>query len=492
MSKSKARRPAAQAVQTKRILVVEDNPVTRKSVRLTLQVEGYEVMEAEDGAGAVAQLRRQTADLVLLDLLLPDIHGAELIKQLRGLPGAKDIPILAFSGLVSRIEEARMADAGFTDFLLKPVEPSRLVRVVASFLVPQSSAIDQPGKGKRVLLVDDDPVQLKMLRLQFEHVGFEVETADHGVTALQQARRRPPQVVVTDLLMPHLDGFDLCVEMRRDPGLRELPIVVHSANYVEAADQDLAQRMGASAYVFRDDGFDALLTATLDSLSRPVPAPMAISPELERERYKRIVRQLERQTSLHVASVQRNIVQSAILHELGLLAEMLAKRKDLESTLDELLAYCLDGAGLSKGVLYLAEADAGLALRAQYGCLPCVEEARSFFGAPDLFRQALRSGDTVILPSAGIDAAQAESFLAQAQAHSALIIPVHAGDQALAVLLLLSMHRDLMEHRIGLPSAAPWRRRSVSRWRCRAPFSAWLSRNSATGPCSKPPTTRSW
>lgn len=86
------------------IMVVDDNPITRKSVRLALQRENYRVAEASDGAAAFAQMHAETPDLVLLDLLLPDIHGADLIVQLRALPGGSDIPILAFSGFVSKMK----------------------------------------------------------------------------------------------------------------------------------------------------------------------------------------------------------------------------------------------------------------------------------------------------------------------------------------------------------------------------------------------------
>ncbi|MBI3563531.1 MAG: EAL domain-containing protein [Gammaproteobacteria bacterium] len=428
------------------IMVVEDNPITRKSVRLALQAEGYRVTEAEDGRRALEQMHAQPPDLVLLDLLLPDIHGADLVLQLRALPGGSDIPILAFSGFVSKMEEARVAGAGFTDFLLKPVEPSRLVQTVASFLASRNGADPAPGANRRLLLVDDDPVQLKLLRLQFEHAGFDVHIAHHGAEALLMLQAEPPDLVVSDVLMPHLDGFELCLALRQEPRLRNLPLVMVSANYLEEADQQLGARVGASAFVYREQGFDTLLQAVLESLERPVPVATASVQQLETERHAQIVRQLERQVSLHAACAQRNVVQSAILHELGLIAETLAKRKDLESALDEILAYCLDGAGLSKGALYLTVADAPLTLSAQYGCATILEATRGFFGIPHIFQRALQTGDSLMIPSADVSVTQGEKLLDLAQAKSALIIPVRSGEEDLAVLLLLSLHSDLLEN----------------------------------------------
>ena len=436
---------ASNSAPSALIMVVEDNPITRKSVRLALTAEGYRVAEAEDGQTALTQMHKQAPDLVLLDLLLPDIHGADLIFQLRALPGGADIPILAFSGFVSKMEEARIAGAGFTDFLLKPVEPSRLVATVASFLAPRSQPQAILGPKRRLLLADDDPVQLKLLRLQFDHAGFRVEVAHHGAEALAMARREPPDLIITDVLMPHLDGFDLCLEVRNDAQLRNIPIILVSANYLEAEDQMLGLRVGASAFHYRDQGFEVLLKATQDSLTRPVPVTSTNAQELKTERHAQIVRQLERQVSLHAASAQRNVIQSAILHELSLIAETLSKRKDLESALDEILAYCLDGAGLSKGVLYLTEAGAPLTLRAQYGCSNTLEMAKSFFGVPHIFQRVLKTDASLMIPSAEVELTQGERFLDRTQAKSALIIPVRSGEKDIAVLLLLSMHRDLLE-----------------------------------------------
>jgi CheY-like chemotaxis protein len=83
-----------------RILVVEDNPITRKLLRVTLQSAGYAVSEAADGAAAVARAAEAMPDLVLLDLLLPDLEGDAVLRRLRALPGGDGLPVLALSGFL--------------------------------------------------------------------------------------------------------------------------------------------------------------------------------------------------------------------------------------------------------------------------------------------------------------------------------------------------------------------------------------------------------
>jgi len=116
------------------ILVVEDNAITRKIMRLALTAQGYEVVEAEDGRSALAAMSNTLPDLVLQDLALPDIDGLSLARRLRELPGRDEVPIVAFSAFISRLEEARATKDVFRAFIPKPILPSTLVQLVKNFV----------------------------------------------------------------------------------------------------------------------------------------------------------------------------------------------------------------------------------------------------------------------------------------------------------------------------------------------------------------------
>src|SRR5690349_12527822 len=115
------------------ILVVEDNPITLKMLRVTLETEGFRVLEAEDGQTALALLETHHPGLVIQDYVLPDMSGAELIQLVRKSRAGQNIPVILLTGLVSQLQEFQ-ADDAFSGVLPKPVEPSRLVEVVKSFL----------------------------------------------------------------------------------------------------------------------------------------------------------------------------------------------------------------------------------------------------------------------------------------------------------------------------------------------------------------------
>src|SRR5205085_8672305 len=113
------------------------------------------------------------------------------------------------------------------------------------------AAGDQFGAGKRLIVADDDPLQLKLARFRLGRFGFDVEIVPDGAAALDAIRRRKPDAVVSDVMMPEVDGFQLAMALRQDPALRELPLLLVTSSYVDSSDRDLARRAGANDLVVR-------------------------------------------------------------------------------------------------------------------------------------------------------------------------------------------------------------------------------------------------
>jgi CheY-like chemotaxis protein len=287
-------------VKPARILVIEDNPIRRRMVRTALESRGYEVMEAAGGREAVSVLQSRPPDLILQDLLLPDVERADLVRRFRSIEEGREIPILGFSGFHStNQQEAQASSAGFSEVLLKPFDEGRLIQAVEEHLGSRASSDGDVGHGKRILLVDDDRVQLKLQAVRLRHQGFEVTTVENGQDALAEASRDRPDAILSDVLLPGLDGFGLCLAIRRDPNLRSVPIVLTSSNYLDEADRRLGKQVGADAYVPRTADFQEVVDALVLSLKRG-PHPEPGEPlTVEDERYARVVRQLERQVAIN-------------------------------------------------------------------------------------------------------------------------------------------------------------------------------------------------
>jgi PAS domain S-box-containing protein len=426
-----------------RILVVEDNPLTRKMLRITLETDGYAVVEAADGRAALAAAEHELPALVLQDLVLPDMNGFELVRQLRQLGGAS-LPILALSGFLNRVGDARSMEAGFNALLVKPIEPSRLLEVLRPYF-PHLSGAERVGKGCRVLVVDDDVVQLKLTGLHLTQLGFEIVQAMSTEQALRLARACPPDVVLSDVMMPEIDGFQLCFEFRRDPLLAQVPVVLASAWYETAADRQLADRVGATALVQKTPDMkgvpDALLAAVKDASSPPVQAP---DLEIRLDHAQAVIRQLERQAGMSADLARRCTLQAAQISLLSGVADALALNADPGAALRDVLAATLDAAGISKGALFLHLDGGPLQLRHEIG-FSVAERAElgAFFGQFALLEDAVRRQATVSIPSAPLAEDVSRVLLSRMDAASSQVVPLISHGRGVGVMVLCARHTDV-------------------------------------------------
>jgi CheY-like chemotaxis protein len=428
------------------ILLVEDNPITCKLVRFTLESEHYTMIEAHDGAAARRVFGEQRPALVLLDLLLPDIAGFDLLNELRALPNGREVPILAFSGMLSSHDQARLSEAGFDDVVSKPFEPSRLLQIVRGYLPvsePLPKHASAPGAAPKTLIVaDDDAVQRKLVALRLQNAGYAVVPACDGNEALERTRQLRPYAVVSDVLMPNLDGFGLCMAIRNDPDVAATPIILISNSYLDAEDRTLASRVGADELLVRTPELRDVI-ATLGGplkATRRRSAPFSIEPELERERIRRMMAQLERQGALYAGLAQRCSLLSAELSVLSGISEALTTQDDLEGALHQILASCFDAGGISLGMLYLT--GEGGSRGVHFGHVESWTDAdiATFFGHRELLDAAIRDQTMVCIAS---DAAPYRTLLERTTARSLMIAPLGHKAQALGALVTMSRTLDV-------------------------------------------------
>jgi len=349
---------------THKILVVEDNPITRKMVRIALEVEGFMVLEATDAATAIAIASHVRPALILQDMVLPDASGSDLLACLRALPDTATVPIIALTGLEARIVEARKSDFAFDEILTKPIEPSRLIACVRAHLSPTPGA--SALAHRRILLVDDDPVELKLAEMQLGLIGFQVETARNGSEALELARRHAPDAILSDVMMPQVDGFELCQHARADARLHDVPIVLMSAHYLDPADQQLAARAGANALVARSPSTEAAIKALVDCLDHhvtPSVTPVDLRDDHARAVQRQLDRQLERNREL-TSERERNDTTNCVL---GRLARILGRQTDLDHALEDAIYTVLDSTHANLGAVYLENALHTWRMAAQVG-----------------------------------------------------------------------------------------------------------------------------
>ncbi|HEY4244652.1 MAG TPA: response regulator [Kofleriaceae bacterium] len=431
-----------------KIMVVDDNSATRRMVRNALTRRGHDVIEAADGKTALELMQREHPRVVLQDLVLPDADGFALVEKLRALAGTSDVSILAFSGFVAELDAARASKVGFDDIIPKPIAPSRLVPIIEAHLPMSSAAIALPplGAGRRLVVADDDPMQLEVATFRLSQLGFEVTAVSDGRAALDAMRAQAPDAVVAAVIMSGLDGFGLAMAMRREAALRQIPLLLVSAGIVADADRELARRAGATDLVPRASGgawsrslaemFGAPPGTSLEPDPPPEPPQTAESAETAA-----VFKQLERQVALNTALAKRC---SALASELAVLAgisEAVLDRRDVDHALDDALAECFAAGGIAIGALYLVD---GSRLRVRpIGDGSETADLPTLFGHEELLAGIVRDGRTLYLPSTDLPRSVERSLLQHANASALLIVPLMHLGAPLGSLLMIARGREL-------------------------------------------------
>ncbi|HEY5720365.1 MAG TPA: response regulator, partial [Gammaproteobacteria bacterium] len=159
---------------------------------------------------------------ITLDVMMPDLDGWTVLAAIKGDPELRDIPVI----LMSIIDEKnRGYSLGATDYLVKPVDRERLGNVLRGIC---------SGTGSRVLLVDDDEMMRRSMRLALEKEGWQVGEAGHGLEALERLEQELPDLIMLDLMMPEMDGFEFLIAMRGRAEWRGIPVLVITAKDLSA------------------------------------------------------------------------------------------------------------------------------------------------------------------------------------------------------------------------------------------------------------------
>jgi CheY-like chemotaxis protein len=260
----------------KRLLVVEDNPAELMGITELLGYQDIEVVTAGNGREALAMLREQPTDCIVLDLKLPDMSGFELLEHIRQDDALTHIPVVVFTGRELSLEEDAQLHSIARSVIVKGVEsPERLLdetalflhRVVANLPPDKQRMLDQLRNsdenlhGRKALLVDDDARNIFALSSVLERRGMDVLTATTGREAISILKAdRGISIVLMDIMMPEMDGYETIQAIRADPSVRRLPIIALTAKAMKG-DRERCLEAGASDYLAKPVNTEQLLSA---------------------------------------------------------------------------------------------------------------------------------------------------------------------------------------------------------------------------------------
>jgi signal transduction histidine kinase/DNA-binding response OmpR family regulator len=208
------------------VLVVDDDPNALDLLGRTLQRAGMRVVTASNGAEAVRLARSLRPAAITLDVMMPGMDGWEVLRELKGDPETRNISVI----MVTMTDDRELGYAlGATEFLTKPVERGQLVQLLQRYALPDAE--------QRALVVDDQAANRDVLRRALEKEGWQVSEAENGRVALERMADSRPSLILLDLMMPVMDGFEFVMEMRKVETWRSIPIVVVTAKDITEEDR---------------------------------------------------------------------------------------------------------------------------------------------------------------------------------------------------------------------------------------------------------------
>ena len=262
-----------------RILVVDDTPMNLTVIRGLLKRTRIQIDTAGSGREALAMAARERYDVIFIDHMMPEMDGIETLHELRKLPGMEGAPCVALTANAISGAREMYLEAGFSDYLSKPVDGPKLEALLQDYLPPEkvkdpSSAApgaDSAEDTATVLIVDDDP---QVCRLAENILGkhFRVEACQSGAQAAQAAARLRPALILLDINLGDMTGFDVLRTLRESAVTEEIPVVFLTGERDEAVEVD-GFRNGAADFVRKPFVPEVLLHRTkriveLDRLQR--------------------------------------------------------------------------------------------------------------------------------------------------------------------------------------------------------------------------------
>ncbi len=244
--------PAPTVDGRRRVLVIDDDEDSRLLVADAFEAIGWNIEFATGGADGLARARARRPHLVTVDLMMPAMSGWEFIKTLRRDEALRDLPVIVISHVADTWRAALAHDIAA---MQKPIDANQLAAVLERAALPAAA---------RVLVVDDDPDIRALLRMILTDSGYEVDEAENGGVALDRMTARPPDLVLLDLLMPEVDGFEFLNRISNRERLSNIPIIVVTGKELDVSDRE---RLGRVDVVAKSDELDADLQRALQILA---------------------------------------------------------------------------------------------------------------------------------------------------------------------------------------------------------------------------------
>lgn len=200
-------------------LIIEDNPQASQLLQTYLRDAGYRAEVARDGVEGLEKAKQLKPALITLDMIMPVKDGWQVLKELKRHPICKNIPII----IVSITDEKKLGfSMGAVDYFVKPVNREEFVTALKRIPVKTG----KPPHAPKVLIIDDDKTASELIEVILEAEGYNVVRTLHGREGIQLATSEEPDLIILDLIMPDVSGFNVAYQLKQESRTRSIPIIV--------------------------------------------------------------------------------------------------------------------------------------------------------------------------------------------------------------------------------------------------------------------------
>lgn len=229
--------------QKNTVLVIDDDPTIHDLVRRFLIKQGFEVVTANSGEEGLRLAKNIRPEAITLDVMMPGMDGWSVLTALKANPETADIPVV----MMTMVDDQNLGYAlGASEYLLKPINGKYLGTLLEKYQVDSAS--------NSILVVEDDPDTREMLCRQLRKQNWKVMEAENGRQAIQKLAVNSPRLIVSDLMMPEMDGFDLVHRLRQHEQWKSIPVIILTAKELTIADREKLN--GRVAKIFEKGSYE--------------------------------------------------------------------------------------------------------------------------------------------------------------------------------------------------------------------------------------------
>jgi CheY-like chemotaxis protein len=231
------------------ILVIDDDLMAQDLIVRSLTAEGIKIETASSGQEGLRKAKELHPDAITLDIMMPSMDGWTVLSALKADPELADIPVIVLSFVSNK---TRGFALGASDYLIKPVDGKRLGNLVRKYQHQHHD--DDSNPINHILIVEDDLSARQMLRELLERDGWRVWEAEDGSTALKQLTQHTPSLILLDLVLPQISGFELIDLLRNTPDWARIPIIVTTA--MDLTSRESSQLQGCVEQILQKGSYN--------------------------------------------------------------------------------------------------------------------------------------------------------------------------------------------------------------------------------------------